>query len=178
MEQDAAFARDRAHGLDRLDRPDLVVGVDDAHDDRPGCDRPAYVIGVDATAAIWIEVRHARAEALEEAGRLEDRGMLYRGRDDVVAALAQGEEGPLERQVVGLTAAAREHDLVGGRAKQRRDLGPCPVHDGAGRPTTRMRGRRIGEGAVEHCLVHNSLRTAPDVAVEIRHGAPAGSGSV
>jgi uncharacterized OsmC-like protein len=32
--------------------------------------------------------------------------------------------------------------------------------------------------AVEHCLVHNSLRTAPDVAVEIRHGAPAGSGSV
>lgn len=32
--------------------------------------------------------------------------------------------------------------------------------------------------AVEHCLVHNSLRSAPDVAVEVRHGAAAGSGSV
>src|SRR3990170_4207803 len=80
VEQDAAFAGDRAHSLDRLDRPDLVVRVDDANEDRPGCDRPADVIGVDATAAIWIEVRHARAEALEEARRLEDRGMLDRGR--------------------------------------------------------------------------------------------------
>ena len=28
--------------------------------------------------------------------------------------------------------------------------------------------------AVEHCLVHNSLRSAPDVAIEVRHVAPTG----
>lgn len=30
--------------------------------------------------------------------------------------------------------------------------------------------------AVEHCLVHNSLRSGPEVAIEVRHGARAGNG--
>jgi len=86
VEQDAALAGDGAHGLNRLDRPDLVVRVHDAHEDRSRCDRPAHVIGVDATGPIYVEVGDARTKALEKAGRLEDRGMLDRGRDDVVAA--------------------------------------------------------------------------------------------
>lgn len=32
--------------------------------------------------------------------------------------------------------------------------------------------------AVEHCLVHNSLRSAPYVAIEVRHAAAAESGPV
>lgn len=30
--------------------------------------------------------------------------------------------------------------------------------------------------AVDHCLVHNTLRAAPEVAIDVRHGTPAGDG--
>jgi hypothetical protein len=87
--------------------------VHDAHEDRSRCDRPAHVIGVDATGPIYLEVGDTRTKALEKAGRLEDRGMLDRGRDDVVAAITQREKDAAEGEVVGLAATAREDDLVG-----------------------------------------------------------------
>ena len=61
---------------DRLDRADLVVGVHDADEDRIGPDRLADVVGIDEPEAIDRHERDRRAEPLEEAARLEDRGMF------------------------------------------------------------------------------------------------------
>jgi hypothetical protein len=43
----------------------------------------------------------------------------------MIARLASGEENALERQIVGLAAAAREHHLARPTAQQRGDISAC-----------------------------------------------------
>jgi len=54
--------------------------------------------------------------------------VLDRARDDVVSPVAVREEHALERVVVRLTPAAREHDLVRIAAEERCDLGTGALH--------------------------------------------------
>jgi hypothetical protein len=122
VKQDAALARDARALCDRFDGADLVVGVHDGDEDRARRDGAAQIGGIDAAGAVDRQVGHLRAQAFEEAARLDDGRMLDRGGDDVVALVVQREEHALQRQIVGLAAAAGENDLVVLAPKQRRHL--------------------------------------------------------
>ena len=64
------------------------------------------------------------AQAFQKPARFNDRRMLDPGRDDVVTLIAESEEHALQRKVVGLTAAARENNLIVVAAEQSRHSAP------------------------------------------------------
>src|SRR5262249_58397580 len=82
----------------------------------------AEIIGIKAAGAVNGQIGHTCAEAFEKMAWLDDRRMLDARGDDVIALVAKREECPLERKIICFAAAARENDLVGMAAKQRRHL--------------------------------------------------------
>ena len=130
---------------DGLDRPDLVVAEHDRDEDRAIRERPLHVVGVDTAVAVDRQLDDLEAELLEVAERVADRVVLDRAGDDAVTARLAGPGGALEREVVGLGATRREHELARIRVQARRQTLVCLVERGACRPPVRMRRRRVPE---------------------------------
>lgn len=149
VDKNPSFVSDRGDGSDGLDCADLVVREHDAHQDRPGRDCPANILGVDQAGSIDRNDGHPSTEPLQEPKGLEDRGVLDSRRDDVVAAFPKGEEDPLEGEVVGLAPAAREDDLIGTAAEEFGNLG-------AG--TVEKRSRRTAAGMGRDGLANGPSR--------------------
>ena len=122
VEQDPLRPRTRSAIVgDRLDRPDLVVGEHHRHQDRPVGERRLELVRVDAAVAVDRQLHDLEAELLEVAERVPDGVVLDRRRDDPVAVRLARPGRALEREVVRLGAAGREHDLAGLGAEPRRE---------------------------------------------------------
>ena len=150
VEQEPAPRPDDLRDLgDRLDRADLVVREHHRDEDRAVGDRPLDVLGVDAAVAVDRDLHDLEAELLEVLERVADRVVLDGRRHDAVSARPAGPGGALEREVVGLGPAAREHDLAGVRADRPREPLVGVVERLAGDAAERVRGRRVAERAAE-----------------------------
>src|SRR5579863_2515243 len=101
-----------------LNGPHLVIGMHDAHEDRARHDRAAKVGWINAAGAVDGQIGDLRAQAFEKSAGFDSRRMLDLRRNDVVALVAESEEDAFEGEVIGLTAAACENDLVVLAAKQ------------------------------------------------------------
>ena len=93
--------------------PDLVVGEHHGHQRRAVGDRRLDVVGRDPPVPVDRHLDDLEPEVLEVGERVADRVVLDRRRHDPVAARLARPRGALEREVVGLGPAAREHDLAG-----------------------------------------------------------------
>ena len=124
MADDAVLARDAGDLGDRLERADLVVGVHDADQHRPGLDRPAHVLGVhDPEAVDGHDGQPITEAAFEVTACGEDRRMLDRRGDDVVAARREAARAtPLIARLSASLPLAVKTTLVRLAAEQRRDL--------------------------------------------------------
>ncbi len=135
---------------DGLDRAHLVVGPhrrDDRDRRRVALDAGPQL--VDQDAAGGVDGRHVDLGALvlgQPGHRVEQRMVLDRAEDDAAAGRVLGAARPVEaldRQVVGLGAAGREHDLARPRAEPLGDQ-LARLLDGAPRaPPRRVQRRRI-----------------------------------
>src|SRR5207253_6042236 len=86
VEDDAAFLGDTPDLADRMDRPDLVIGVHDRDEHRLVGDRVAHRVRVDHPVLIHREVGHGRlARTLQRPATVEHGLMLGDAGYDVVA---------------------------------------------------------------------------------------------
>src|ERR1043166_8665428 len=112
MKEDATVVSDARARRDRLNGPDLVVGVHDADENGARRDRLAQIVGGDLSGVVDREIGHSRAEARKKTARRHDRRMFDRRRDDVITLVAEGEKNAFEPEIVGLASTARENDFV------------------------------------------------------------------
>lgn len=92
---------------------------------------------------------HGRAELFKELAGAKHGGMLGLDGDYVLALVRRAKNVPFDRQVVGLAAAALEHDLVGTTAEQLGDLAASLLQRSYRRRSRPMATRWIAEGFVE-----------------------------
>ena len=136
MKERAVRVRDAGQFVDRLHRADLVVRVHHRHDRghrcrsrprAPRASRRRRVVDGQKCAVISHDGR--------EAARVEDRFVLDRGRHEMPDACAPPRpRRRREREVVGLGAAGREHNLggvgadeLGHATRARRPARPSPA---------------------------------------------------
>ena len=112
VEQRAVVAHDLADLRDRLQRADLVVRGHDAHQRRPLRERGGNRARVNAPGSVDRQDGDLEPVPLQDSCRVEDRLVLDRGGDDVLAATAGGPRDALEGKVVRLGAAGGEHHLA------------------------------------------------------------------
>ena len=171
MEQRAGGADDGADLGERLQHANLVVGRHDRHEDGLVGDGRAQLVEPDEPVRVDAEPRDPPPVALELLERIEHRLVLGRHRDDVIAAVAAGVRRALDRQVVRFGGAAREHDLAGRRADERRDLGAGTNDRLVRMPAVRvLAARRIAEvfGEVrQHRLEHARVDRCRGVIIEV-----------
>jgi hypothetical protein len=113
VDKDAARPGQCGDFADRLQGADLVVRVHDADERRPvECRR--HRVHVDAAEAIDADPANSRSQALEIGARLQRRGMFDRRGDDRrrPTRVKEREDGPLDRVIARLAAAAGEDDLA------------------------------------------------------------------
>ena len=125
MEGDALFAGDPRTFLNRLNGADLIVGVHDADEDRARCQGLLQIIRIDAPESIDRKVSYSRAQALKKPTRFDHGWMFDPGGDEVIAVVPEGKVCALKREIVGLTAAAGEENLVVLAPEQGRNLAAC-----------------------------------------------------
>ena len=129
VKTDAALTGDLPDLGDGLQRADLIVGVHDAHEDRPARDRLRHILRIHETLGIHGEKCHLEALPFQEVAGLH-HGVVLDGRgDDVISLLAVGPGDPLDCKIVALRPAARENDLGGLRPQKGGHLFSC-VLDG------------------------------------------------
>jgi hypothetical protein len=97
VKQDRALACQPSDGLDRLNRPDLVVHEHHAHENRPVRDGRRNRIDLDDAVRPRRHVGHREPLTLEVPARIEHCFMLDGGRDDVAAALRVAFSDALDR---------------------------------------------------------------------------------
>ena len=124
--------RDRIQGLEG---PDLVVHEDDRHEGDVVIERARQGIQIDDPSAI-----DGNDSPPEPGDGVEDGVVLDRAAHHRAVASA---EDPGDREVVGLGAAAREHELAGLAAHDIGQLLAGGVERGPGRGAP-ARGRRTG----------------------------------
>ena len=131
--------------------------------------------GRDAPVAVDRHLDDLEPELLEVGQRVADGVVLDRRRHDPVPARLAGPRGALEREVVRLRAAAREHDLAGVAADRAGEPLVRVVERLAGDPPERVRRRRVAEHAAEerrHRLEHLGAQRRRGGVIEIdRHGS-------
>jgi len=166
VEEHAAPLREPPQLRQRLHDADLVVGVHHRQQDGAIAERPRHVVGVDEAIRPHREAGHVKALALEPRARVQDRAVLGRDGQDVVAALAEEPRHTLEREVVGLGRAAREDDLAGGGADERRHLLPRRLHGLARAPAEDV----LLAGGVAELLREPGRHRREDLRVDRRRG--------
>ena len=120
--------------------------------------------GIHPSVAVDRQLDDLEPELLEVAQRVADGVVLDGGGHDPVAARLAGPRGALEREVVRLGAAGREHDLA--------RLGVQPRRD----PLMRLVERRPGRAARTHAPTTGCRRPRSGTAAS-RRGPRAGAGS-
>jgi hypothetical protein len=166
-ERHAALPADGAQVCHRIDGADLVVDGHDRHQDRVGGDCRAEVRRRDQAITIDRQVGHVEPDPLEELHRVENRRMLDRGGDQVLALAEVAERDPLDRQVVRLRPAPGEGHLFRRDAQDAGDLltGSVDV-------AVRLLAGVVARARVaERALVDRSLREqARDLVAQIGGG--------
>ena len=103
-------------------------------------------VEIEKAVALDAEARHPPALRLEPLAGVEDRLVLGRDRDDVIAASAERVGAALEREVVGFGGAAGEDNLARRRADQRGHLGARVLDRLFGLPAVGvLAARRVAE---------------------------------
>ena len=106
----------------RAKRTDLVVDRHHADERRVVAHRRLELLEPHEAVGRDGQVGDVPAALLERAARVEHALVLRLRRDDVALALLVKAGDALDREVVALGRAAREHDLFGVGADERRDL--------------------------------------------------------
>src|SRR3954452_8785327 len=141
VEHDAFPSPDTRRDLgDRLERSDLVIGEHDRDEDRLVVERRLELVGVHAAVPIDRKFDDLEAELLEVPQGMADRVMLDRRRHDAVAMSLACPRRALQRQVVRLGPARREHDLPGAGIEAAGDTFMRLVQAGSCRSPERMGG--------------------------------------
>jgi hypothetical protein len=141
------------HLVERLDRPDLVVGPHAA--DERDCARilrqqVAQLVGPDPADLVHVDQPHVEALPGEPLHRVEHRVVLDRGGQDPYAC---GVGRParvgdaLDSQVVGLGAPGGEHHVAGTSAQAVGDRLAGLLDHPARIPSGRVQARRVAEPA-------------------------------
>ena len=107
MKENARVGGDSADLLHRLEDAGLVVGQHHANQPRLGPDRALNLRRVDKAAGLGLDEGGLHATFGQAMGRLQDRRVLDRRGNEVVA----GTQKAKERRVVALGAAGVEHHL-------------------------------------------------------------------
>ena len=144
VDEHAALAALRDHGLHRLQRADLVVAPLHVHERGVGPDRGHEGGGIDATLAV------AAHEAQVVAGRRQPNGGVLDGRGDDVRS---GRGRPRRRRTPPgdrLGGAAREHHFAAAGAQQRGHRFPGCLDGGPRHLALVVDAGRIAAGARSH----------------------------
>src|SRR4029450_10906383 len=156
---------DRLH---RLQGAHLAVRVHDADRHRVRTDGAAHVVWIDHAEFVDPYDGEIEALCLEGTRRPEHRVVLDLRGDDV--SLAAGAGQAFDREVVGLGAAGREHDLLGRHAEEAGHALARPVHPLAGLAPEGVDARGIAEDLAEiwqhlgeHLRVHGGRRVVIQV---------------
>ncbi len=142
-----ALADEPGDLVDRLDDPGLVV--DEHHRDECGVrvDRAAQRVDVDNAVGMRGDPLDAKALPRQPIDRAEHRLVLDRGGDDPVESrvvLTRGAGRALHSEIVGLAAAAGEHDLVRPAPAHRSNRFAGLFERGFRGPRAGVRTRRVG----------------------------------
>ncbi|MNX97399.1 hypothetical protein D3C86_1297620 [compost metagenome] len=180
VQQHALGAGDFADGREVLDRADLVVGVQDAHEDGVGADGRLEGREVDQAEAIDVQVGDLVAQALQVGAGVEGRLVLDLGGDEVLALLGVHLGDALEGEVDRLGGPGGQDDLLAAgvapvvqRADQQGDLlaglldallGGPPVGVVAARGVAEVLGE-VGQHGLEDPGVHRG----GGVVVQVDH---------
>src|SRR5262249_44973900 len=110
--EDAVFTRNTSNLGDRLQSPDLILGVH--YRNKCGARRQCTpdVLRIDPAESINREVGYRRSQVFKKTAWVENRRVFDLSGNDVAAAPALGEECTLQRMIIGFTSAAGEYDLL------------------------------------------------------------------
>src|SRR6185503_13260314 len=141
---------------DRLNRADLVVGVDQRDERHVGAERWLDIVRVHESAATRRDTRDSPPRALERIARLARRRVLDGG-GDYPSSLRPGCRYPSNGKVAALRRTRREDDLRRRRSNQARDLGPRGLNSVARASPLRVVTRWVSKIVAkvrEHDLEH------------------------
>src|SRR5436309_2287501 len=103
MKHYVPLLRDPADRLDRLDPPDLIVGMHDRDQDRVRSNCGRNRLWVYQTGGVHRQIGHLIALTLQRLDRVDHGMMLDPGYDEMPAALGQGLHNTLDCKVVRFT---------------------------------------------------------------------------
>ena len=164
VKQHALLFRDRPNRRERLDDADLVVGGHDRDEDGLVGDRVSQLVEIDEAVLLHRQIGDAVAVLLEPLARVDHGFVLGHRRDDVIALLPVHLGDALDREVVGLGRAAREHDLFRVGADEIRDLLARRVDGLLGGPAERM----VPAGGVAEMLREERQHRVHDTRIDGR----------
>ena len=156
VEINFVFFGDAADFFERLDGPQLVVGVHHGEKDGFGADRSSDSFGIDAAFAIDAQIGDADPLFFGGLARVQDGFVFDGGGDDVGWCVLRrvhsqdwlchsGAEDTEDGVVIGFGAAAGEDDLLGASTDQRGNLLAGGFDGGAGALTGRVDGGGVGK---------------------------------
>jgi hypothetical protein len=147
VERHTAFAANRRQLFDRLNRASLVIRGHDRHEHGVVADCFSEIAGINKTVAAHGQIGHfAFAGLFEVLTRMQDGMVLDAAGDDVAApALAGRPDHAKDCGIVGLGAAAGEHNLAFLRAEQLCDPNPSVVNRGTRFATENVNAAGISE---------------------------------
>ena len=145
MHQDAPRAGDADDLADRLDRPHLVVGMHDAHQDGSFRDGVFESLHVDDPLRIDGHIGDIESFGGQVLADLRHGGMFEGRGNDVISPAAMRPCSTLDGMVVRFRPAAREEDLGGSASEQSRHLSAGLLDALAGLNTVFVAARGVAE---------------------------------
>lgn len=122
VKEQTGLPRDARNVGDWFDRPDFVVRVHDADENRLAFQRPPHIVWIDDPGRVDRQSRNGGAQPFQEAARFEHCWVFDLRRDDVGAVNPPPEAHTLDGVIVRFGAAAGEHDLMRRCIEQRGNL--------------------------------------------------------
>jgi len=138
-----------------LNGSNFVVGMHYGNEDCARSQRPADIVGIDASEAINSQVRHRRTELFEEPTGIYHCRMFHLGGNNVSISSSICEEHSFKSVIVGFTSTAREYDLIVFAGEQPSNLHSSFVHRLPRWGASPVSARRIAVWLLEddpHCI--------------------------
>ena len=135
--------RDLCNLRDWLKGADFVVGMHYGNKDCALSQCPADIVGVDASKAINLQIRHRRTKPFEEPTGIDNGWMFHLGGNDVSIRSSTCEVRPLESVIVGFTSTTGEYDFISFAAEQPSNLHSSFVERLPRRVASPVAARRI-----------------------------------